>query len=185
MTHPPYSSDNINDVRQTLNQGGVALLPTETVYGLAANAQSTAAVNRLYALKGRDFKKPIALCVKSWDAGQHLVKWSEAAESLTRYFWPGPLSIIMPARDGLNFDPRLFGRYPTGRRSLSLRCPDIDWRDQLGARTVRASLIQQISTRPMVCLARKSTPPFAVRPASMRRRRRLSPLMKRAAYVAS
>jgi len=89
-------------------------------------------VNRLYALKGRDFKKPIALCVKSWDAGQHLVKWSEAAESLTRYFWPGPLSIIMPARDGLNFDPRLFGRYPTGRRSLSLRCPDIDWRDQLG-----------------------------------------------------
>ena len=128
MTKP----SDITAVRDALNQGGVALLPTETVYGLAANAQSAAAMNKLYSLKGRDYSKPIALCVKAIATAKHLVEWSEAAEALTQHFWPGPLSLVMPAKDGLYLDQRLFGRYATGRRSLSLRCPDIDWRENLG-----------------------------------------------------
>lgn len=124
-------NDEFEPVRRALRGGGIALLPTETVYGLAANAQDGAAINALYSLKGRSFSKPLALCVRSIDTARQLVHWTDTAEELAQHFWPGPLSLVLPAKDRLTFDPRLFGRFDDGGRSLSLRCPDIGWRDQL------------------------------------------------------
>jgi len=131
MQTPNMSTAKIEHVRGALRAGGTALLPTETVYGLAANAQDGAAINALYALKGRAFNKPLALCVRSIETARQLVQWSDTAEQLARHFWPGPLSLVLPAKNGLTFDQRLFGRFANGGRSLSLRCPDTFWRDQL------------------------------------------------------
>ena len=129
---PNLRPSNLKSVSQALKEGGVALLPTETVYGLAADGQNADAVNALYAVKGRGFDKPIALCVSSIKAAQKLVHWTDSADTLARHFWPGPLSLILRAKQSLSLDERLLGRAPTGERTLSLRCPDIGWRDKLG-----------------------------------------------------
>ena len=125
------SSSDINALNRTLGRGEVVLLPTETVYGLAADAQNNAAVEALYTLKGRKFNKPIALCVKSSAAAKSLVHWSPTAQALSEHFWPGPLSLVLPAQDGLNLDARLFGRFKDGTASLSLRFPQTDWCHQI------------------------------------------------------
>ena len=121
------SRSDINALNRALAHGDVVLLPTETVYGLAADAQNNAAVEALYRLKGRDFDKPIAICVRSAVLAKHLVKWSPTAQDLVELFWPGPLSLVLPAQDNLNLDPRLFGRFADGTPSLSLRLPETGW----------------------------------------------------------
>ena len=125
------SPSNINAVNRALGHGDVVLLPTETVYGLAADAQHNAAVDALYRLKGRNFNKPIAICVRSAAHAKDLVKWSPTAQALSDLFWPGPLSLVLPAQDNLNLDPRLFGRFSNGAPSLSLRLPETDWKSHI------------------------------------------------------
>lgn len=129
---PHSRPTDLKSVCQALKNGGVAILPTETVYGLAADGQNAKAVNTLYTVKGREFDKPIALCVSSIKAAQKMVHWTDTADTLARHFWPGPISLILRAKEHLNLDERLFGRTSTGERTLSLRCPDIGWRDGLG-----------------------------------------------------
>jgi L-threonylcarbamoyladenylate synthase len=126
----PQETD-ILALNSALLSGGIALLPTETVYGLGADARNQTAVNKLYHAKGRDFDKPIAICVRDIKAATSLVHWSETAQQLAERFWPGPLSIVLPAKDGLGLDKRLLGRFPDGSPSLSLRCPQTLWHEKL------------------------------------------------------
>lgn len=122
---------DIQPVNSALRRGEVVLLPTETVYGLAVDAQNNAAVDALYNLKGRDFNKPIAICVSTATAANALVKWSPTAQALSDLFWPGPLSLVLPAKENLGLDPRLFGRFADGSPSLSLRVPETRWSGQI------------------------------------------------------
>lgn len=124
-------SSDIKSINRALRDGKTVLLPTETVYGLAVNAQNNKAVDALYALKGRAFNKPIAISIKSSAAAHTLVQWSRTAQKLSDLFWPGPLSLVLPAKENLGLDPRLFGRFPDGTPSLSLRYPETDWCRQL------------------------------------------------------
>jgi len=126
----PLETD-ISALNAALKRGGVALLPTETVYGLGADARNQAAVNKLYDIKGRDFNKPIAICISDISVATALVQWTETAQQLAEKVWPGPLSLVLPTKDGLGLDPRLMGRFADGTLSLSLRCPQATWRDKL------------------------------------------------------
>jgi L-threonylcarbamoyladenylate synthase len=75
----------------------VVALPTETVYGLAANAFDAKAVARIYEIKGRPAHNPIIVHVASLEmARQCVVEWPEAARHLARSFWPGPLTLVLP-----------------------------------------------------------------------------------------
>lgn len=118
-------------VDKALKTGGMALLPTETVYGLAVDPTQTDAVDRLYALKGRVFNKPLALCVKSLKQADHYGDMRGLARKLAKTFWPGPLTIIVPAHDPLDLDPRLLSTNRTGQKTIALRCPDIAWAKRL------------------------------------------------------
>ncbi len=122
---------DISAVNTALKGGGIVLLPTETVYGLAADARNQSAVNKLYRIKGREFNKPIAICVANIERAAKLVHWDDAAQKLASAFWPGPLSLVLPAQDDLGFDERLLGQFPDGRPSLSLRCPQAEWRGHI------------------------------------------------------
>jgi len=115
------------DVDTALKQGGICLLPTETVYGLGVDPFNSDSVDRLYALKGRDFDKPLALCVKNIKQAERFGKFNILAYRLAKKLWPGPLTLILNAQDGLELDPRLFGTSRTGERTIALRCPDISW----------------------------------------------------------
>jgi len=82
-----------------LRAGRLVAFPTETVYGLGANALDAAAVARIYAAKGRPATSPLIVHVASIEMAQSLVaKWPEVAERLARQFWPGPLTLVLEKR---------------------------------------------------------------------------------------
>ena len=82
--------------------GGVVVFPTESVYGMGADAYSTAAVEKLIAVRGRDPGKPILVLVRDVAMAEALAAaFSPLAHALARRFWPGPLTLVVPARGGL------------------------------------------------------------------------------------
>lgn len=80
-----------------LREGQVVAVPTETVYGLAANAFNATAVARIFEVKGRPSHNPIIVHVSGTDmARQCVMDWPETARELARHFWPGPLTMVLP-----------------------------------------------------------------------------------------
>lgn len=104
---------------QILKQGGLVVIPTETVYGLAANAQDSAAVKKIFELKGRPANHPLIVHIASVD---FLKQWAkdipETAYQLADHFWPGPLTLILNKRDDIQT------MVTGGQNTIGLRCPN-------------------------------------------------------------
>jgi L-threonylcarbamoyladenylate synthase len=83
-----------------LSQGGLVAVPTETVYGLAADATDGRAVARIFAAKGRPAFNPLIVHVPDLDRASDLADMPGAAGTLARRFWPGPLTLVLPLRPG-------------------------------------------------------------------------------------
>ena len=82
---------------ELLRAGELVALPTETVYGLAANALDARAVARAFEVKGRPAHNPVIVHVASVAMARRSVSsWPEAAEKLATAFWPGPLTLVLP-----------------------------------------------------------------------------------------
>ena len=106
---------------QIIKDGGLVAIPTETVYGLGANGLDETAVARIFAAKGRPQDNPLILHVA--DAEQirlfcHNIP--DCAYALAKAFWPGPLTMVLPARDIVPLSTR------AGLPSVAVRCPDCD-----------------------------------------------------------
>jgi L-threonylcarbamoyladenylate synthase len=102
-----------------LAAGGLVAFPTETVYGLGADGLNPEAVARIYAAKGRPATNPVILHVEGIAAAKALVtQWPETAQRLAERFWPGPLTLVLPASETVPAIVRAGG--PT----VALRCPD-------------------------------------------------------------
>ena len=85
---------------ELLRAGEAVALPTETVYGLAANALDARAVARIYEIKGRPAHNPIIVHVAGLEMAQRCVAdWPHAADRLAQSFWPGPLTLVLPRSD--------------------------------------------------------------------------------------
>lgn len=96
---PAVDPAEIELAARLLRGGRLVAFPTETVYGLGANALDAEAVARIYAVKGRPHTSPIIVHVDSIEMAQSLVAaWPDTAESLSRRFWPGPLTLVLPIR---------------------------------------------------------------------------------------
>lgn len=87
--------------------GNIIALPTDTIYGLAGNAQSTKAVERLYQIKSRDFCKPIAICVSEVSKMKQWGKIGHLSEDMLHELLPGPVTIVVNRTENLNseFNP--------------------------------------------------------------------------------
>jgi len=82
-----------------IRAGKLVAFPTETVYGLGANALDAAAVERIFAAKGRPKTSPLIVHVDSIEMARGLAaEWPPAAETLARRYWPGPLTLVLPKR---------------------------------------------------------------------------------------
>jgi L-threonylcarbamoyladenylate synthase len=80
-----------------IREGGLVAFPTETVYGLAANALNASAVAKIFALKGRPASSPLIVHAASTDMARRLVtEWPARAEELAARYWPGPLTLVLP-----------------------------------------------------------------------------------------
>jgi len=110
----------LEETAAILLSGGVAVIPTDTVYGLAAHPSFPAAVERLYTIKGRAAKKPIALLAADVETARQFLggDMSSAAVSLAVRHWPGALTLVLPKDDTFE----------------GLRVPDHDWTRRLIAR---------------------------------------------------
>jgi L-threonylcarbamoyladenylate synthase len=86
---------------EVLRRGGVIAYPTETFYGLGALARDAGAVRRLASLKGRSDGKPLPLVAGDRAQVEEVAVLDAVAERLARAFWPGPLTLVLPARAGL------------------------------------------------------------------------------------
>jgi L-threonylcarbamoyladenylate synthase len=84
----------------TLADGGLVAFPTETVYGLGADATNAAAIARLYQAKGRPAFNPLIAHVGDLDAARKIGRFDAAAELLAEAFWPGPLTLVLPKTTG-------------------------------------------------------------------------------------
>lgn len=115
----PAAVEDIQRAVDRLKRGGVVAFPTETVYGLAADARLDKAIRAVFEIKGRPSDKPLTLHVSSLDMALPLAShWSAHARRLAEQFWPGPLTIVLPAAAGIS--PLITAHGTT----IGLRCPD-------------------------------------------------------------
>lgn len=89
----------MNEAAAALRRGDLVILPTETVYGLAADAANPLAVARIFEAKGRPRFNPLISHVEDVDAAESLAVLNPAARALAEAFWPGPLTIVAAIRD--------------------------------------------------------------------------------------
>lgn len=95
-------AENLSDALAALNRGEVIVFPTETLYGLGADALNFSAVEKVFQLKGRDPRNPFPVLVSDRAMLDFLVtEITPLAEKIMERFWPGPLTLVLPARDGI------------------------------------------------------------------------------------
>lgn len=87
------------DAARVLSEGGLVILPTETVYGLAANAADPAAIASVYSAKERPSFNPLIAHVADLTAARRIARFDERALNLAEAFWPGPLTFVLPIED--------------------------------------------------------------------------------------
>src|SRR5215469_18767536 len=110
--------EDIWKAAEILRSGGLVVFPTETVYGLGANALDASAVKKIYALKGRPATSPLIVHVASVERARELATdWPEEAEQLARDYWPGPLTLVLPKR------PMIPDDVTAGLSTVGLRMP--------------------------------------------------------------
>lgn len=111
--------DKVKQAVQILTNGGLVAFPTETVYGLGADATNDTAVASIYAKKGRPSFNPLIAHVDNAQMAARYVKLNETAKKLMDAFWPGPLTLVLPRKS--NCAVSLLAS--AGLDTLAVRCP--------------------------------------------------------------
>ena len=111
--------DQVPLAAQILRDGGLLAFPTETVYGLGADATNGQAVARIFAAKGRPVFNPLIVHVVDLAAAERLAVFDDLARDLAARFWPGPLSLVLPLREGHGLSPLV----TAGLESVAIRVP--------------------------------------------------------------
>lgn len=119
MTPVPATIESLARAAHVLRAGGLAAFPTETVYGLGADATQDAAVARIFAAKGRPRFNPLIVHVPDLDAAGRLAMFTPLAKTLAAHFWPGPLTLVLPRR----VDSGLSLLVSAGLDTVALRVP--------------------------------------------------------------
>lgn len=113
------TASGIARAARLLQAGQLVSFPTETVYGLGADARQGTAVAAIYEAKGRPSFNPLIAHVHSAEAARRYVAWNDVAEQLAAAFWPGPLTLVLPLREGHGISPLV----TAGLETLGVRVP--------------------------------------------------------------
>ncbi|MEI5685488.1 L-threonylcarbamoyladenylate synthase [Sphingomonas kyungheensis] len=115
----PYGMAALAEAAARITAGECVAVPTETVYGLAADAGNADAVAGIYAAKGRPSFNPLIVHVPDHAAAERLVMFDADARALAARFWPGPLTLVLPLRDGAP----IASLVTAGLATLAIRVP--------------------------------------------------------------
>jgi len=112
-------SPDIERAISILRAAGLVAFPTETVYGLGADARNAEAVAKIFAAKGRPPTNPLIVHVADLEtAKRYAADWNDAAQTLGAVWWPGPLTLVLPKK------PEIVDGATAGRATVALRVPD-------------------------------------------------------------
>ncbi len=120
--HPvilPYGTAAVAEAATLIRDGGIVAVPTETVYGLAADATNAQAVARIYAAKGRPSFNPLIVHVADLAAAERIAVFDAEARALAAAFWPGPLTLVLPVRQ----DSGIAALVTAGLDTIAIRVP--------------------------------------------------------------
>ena len=119
------SESDFNTILAILGRGGVIGFPTDTAYGLGADPFNEAAIDRIFAIKQRPETKPILLLVDSIHMAEHVSRPPINFYPLAKAFWPGPLTIVLPAATSL------CEKVTAGTQTIGLRWPAAEFATSL------------------------------------------------------
>ena len=115
-----YGDATLEEAVKRLKAGRLVAVPTETVYGLAADSANAAAVASIYRTKGRPDFNPLIVHVADLDSALSVGVFNEQALQLAKKFWPGPLTLVVPRRKECGVTPAV----TAGLDTIALRCPE-------------------------------------------------------------
>ena len=114
-----FSDGELLPAVEALKSGRIVAFPTDTLYGLGVNPRSKSAVGKLFGAKQRDRSRPVPLIAPDIEVARSQVgTFSTLAETLAAHFWPGPLTLIIPA------SPMVCDQVHAGTRTVGVRVPD-------------------------------------------------------------
>ncbi len=112
------TNSNIQKARRIVRQGGAIIYPTDTLYGLGVDIFNQKAIKKIIGLKGRSFNKPISVAVSDLRQIRQLAYLNQRQEKFIRALFPGPFTIILKKKRGVN------GVLTAGRNRIGIRIPD-------------------------------------------------------------
>ena len=104
-----------------IEAGDVVAIPTETVYGLAADAANGKAVARIFEAKGRPRFNPLIAHVSAIEMAEAVAAFDPLSQQLAEAFWPGPLTLVLPLKQGAAIHPLV----TAGLETIALGCPRV------------------------------------------------------------
>jgi len=115
----PLGDKAIDEAARLILAGEPVAVPTETVYGLAADATNAEAVARIYAAKGRPAFNPLIVHIPNLEAAERIGRFNDDARALAKKHWPGPLTLVVPLRD----NAEIASIVTAGLSTIALRVP--------------------------------------------------------------
>ncbi len=117
--------EGIEKASQIINQGGIVVFPTDTVYGIGCNPYNKDSVRKIYEIKSRDISKPFPVLVYSKEVAEKIAFFDEFTKKIAEKFWPGALTIILKLTDAelkksLNVTDKIALRVPDHKCTLEL-----------------------------------------------------------------
>ncbi|QDI89258.1 threonylcarbamoyl-AMP synthase [Candidatus Nitrosopumilus sp. SW] len=118
-------SEGIQKASQIIENGGIVVFPTDTVYGIGCNPYNKESAKKVYEIKSRDFSKPFPVLVYSKEIANQIAEFDEISKKLAEKFWPGQLTIILKLKDAklkesLNLTDKIALRVPNHKCTLQL-----------------------------------------------------------------
>jgi len=117
--------EGIEKASQIINQGGIVVFPTDTVYGIGCDPYNKDSVRKIYEIKSRKISKPFPVLVYSKDIAERIAFFDEFTKKIVERFWPGPLTVILKLTDenlkeSLNVTDKIAIRVPNHKCTLEL-----------------------------------------------------------------
>lgn len=117
--------EGIEKASQIINQGGVVIFPTDTVYGIGCDPYNKASIEKIYKIKSRSITKSVPVLTYSIETAERIAQFDQLTKKIVKKFWPGPLTIILKVTDekikkSLNLKNKIAIRVPDHKCTLEL-----------------------------------------------------------------